>query len=166
LQPSTIAAASPSPSPVPIQDPTAGWTVYSDATWGYSLKYPSSWYDVSTSTTGPDSVKDFANEKVGAPLLMDSNGVWFHIAVNSSTGTSCTQWNLRNGTSNPKQITMSGLTVTRYTTDDPPSYMAVANVQNGHCYQFSFLSYSQQIRDSSLPTDDAILTTIVFGQSP
>jgi len=164
--PKTSPISSPSPSLVPTPDATAGWIVYTDRTWLYAVKYPSTWYDVSTTTTGPDSVKDFANEKVGAPMMMDSNGVWFHITVNASTGDSCTQWNLRNGSSNPKQISVGGLSTTRYTTADPPNYMAVANVQNGHCYQFSFISYSQQTSDGSLPTDDAILGSFVFGPSP
>ena len=162
--PAPSASASPAPTPSPVS--TADWVTYADPALGYSLMMPPGWYDVSASTPGSDQLKDFANEKVGAPLLMDSSGVWLHLSVSSSNGSACTLWNLRSGATNPKTLAIGGIQVTRYAVDSTEGYLVVANVQNGHCYNLSFFYINSATRDAGLDVDDTILGTFKFGSPP
>src|SRR5690349_19757752 len=57
-----------------------GWKTYISARWGYSIDYPTSWYDL-PNHGAPDTQKYFSNENVGAPLQMSASGVWETIDV-------------------------------------------------------------------------------------
>ena len=56
-----------------------GWKTYISTRWGYSIDYPTGWYDLHSGA--PDTQKYFSNENVGAPLQMSASGVYETIDV-------------------------------------------------------------------------------------
>jgi len=90
-QPAAVASPSPTPSATPTgtPDPTANWPTYMSTNWGYTVKYPATWYDLPNSGA-PDADKYFSNQKVANPAQMEPGGVWLTIRIEQDPSFNCT----------------------------------------------------------------------------
>jgi len=151
-----------------VLDPTADWRTYTSPKWGYSIKYPPTWFDV-PNRGAPDSDKYFANRDVGAPLQMDSDGVFLGIQVSLRSGTKCSAAPYIQGDAGAgqKELIIDGVTASRYTTSQKgtgPVFTILDLERPPLCYELRFVSYSIATRDSNLPTEELILSSFKFGK--
>ncbi len=161
--PSPVAQSSPSASPAP--DPT-NWKTYFSSKWGYSIKYPDTWLDV-TATGIPDTEKYFSNENAGSPQQLDSSGIYFAIDVNSQTGDACLLRGLRNATvGTQSSLNVDGVTAPFYAVKSEGYGELILNIErSGYCYWFAYIFPSTQVRDETEPTARVMLgQTFRFGQ--
>jgi hypothetical protein len=169
-----ISAATPSPSPSASATATAspsatavpaGWHGYVSPRWLYSLGYPATWYDLPNYGDPSDVAhKSFSNQNVGAPLEMESGGVWFGISVKSPPGSSCGTSSGANVDAVP--ITIDGEAATKYLTKAPnyQSSMWASVTHLSWCYEFTFITYSQTTRDQNMSDMNAIVASFRFNR--
>jgi hypothetical protein len=159
----TTSVVSASSSP-PVPDPTADWPTYSSP--AYSIKYPSGWYDLSN-FGAPDTEKYFANEKVSAPLQMDTDGAWLTVSVEfqATGGCSPSPYFQKATIVSQKSITVGGQSATRSVLvygPKGPQFM-VADVGHGlRCYHFLAISYSSAATAANLPLEELVLSSVRF----
>lgn len=94
---------------------TVDWNNYSNSKYGYSIKYPKTWFNL-PNYGAPDTDKYFSNENVGSPLEMGSDGIWITIRISEnndnlglSEWASKTPGNPQSKISNVKDITINGI---------------------------------------------------------
>ena len=137
----------------------AGWITYTHLKWGYSLWYPASWFDLDT-FGAPDTQKYFSNERVGAPLQVDSAGIWLTIAVADGVCPSP-------ATPGPgqKQLMVGGQLVTRTSGHFAPpgaegGWTIGADVPGrGACFSFRYIAQTQEARDANLDIADQMISS-------
>lgn len=158
--------ASPARTNSPSPDQTANWKIYTDAKWGYTIKYPETWFDVSNYGT-PDTEKYFSNENVGSPSRMDNAGIYFAISVNGKAGDQCLQRGLANMTVERRStVTIDGVASTiNVLTKDGYGELIVNLLNGSYCYWFVYVFRSTQVRDATEPTALLMLgQTFKFGR--
>ena len=67
---------------------TANWQTYTNSQYGYTVKYPKNWYNLSN-FGAPDTDKYFSNENVSAVMEMSGSGIWLTIRNQDSM-----EWNI------------------------------------------------------------------------
>jgi sugar lactone lactonase YvrE len=145
-----------------------GWKTYVSGRWGYSIDYPSDWYDLPNSGA-PDTQKYFSNEKVGAPLQMTDHGVWETIEVQPNSSGSCAPGSAPKYVIRQSATTVDGEAATRYVIDMTPSggeraYIISAWVMHGgSCYSIQFLSQTAPTRDANAGLADQAIASFRFG---
>jgi hypothetical protein len=136
-----------------------GWLTYTHPRWGYSLRYPDAWFDLDNFGV-PDSQKYFSNERVGAPLQLDQNGIWLTIGVldgNCPTSPSSGR--------GERQLAVGSETVTRTTgrLESPGGeggWTIGADVPGAsQCFSFRYIASTQQARDANLDTADEMISS-------
>jgi hypothetical protein len=166
LSPSTAATATPSPvdtasaTPAPTAAPidVSGWPTYKSEKWGYEIKYPPDWYDLSN-FGAPDVDKYFANQYVSSVEELTKGGLIAVIRLSTSPYPSCASANLQFGTVIKQDaIEAAGASSTRYVLEDQPR--VVFNVETRDtCYEIYFVITDPGTRDANLPLIDAMLGT-------
>lgn len=164
--PTASVAATATPSVSHTAAP--GWKTYSSVRWGYSIDYPTSWYDL-PNHGAPDTQKYFSNETVGAPLQMSASGVWETIDVEPNQSEPCTPPWASSMAVRQSPITLDGVSTTRYVVNFTPSgteasYMVgVWDGHGGRCYGITFQSNNPSARDANIDVDDQAIASFRFG---
>ena len=137
------------------------WTGYHSAKWGYTIDYPSSWFDL-PDLAAPDTDKYFANEKdLGSPIGMDSPGVFF--AVSRVAG-SCRPIPPGN-VDDTAHLTVAGQTITRVSgylghAQSEAFWSSYASIPSGaNCFALVAAFGSKAARDANLHVADLIITS-------
>jgi hypothetical protein len=172
--PSAPRTASP-PLPSLSPDPTAGWKSYTSTKWGYTIKYPSSWIDLSN-LGGTDSEQYFANEKVGSSNYMSDKGIFVAILVFRMPGNpgrgepldanQCLRHDIGGVTlARQSNVNVDGLTSNINAIGTVGRSELVVNLVKGaNCYWFQYFFHSVQLRDITEPTVQLMLgKTFHFG---
>ena len=174
----TAGTNSPSPTTVgsPTANPTAGWKSYVSAKWGYSIKYPADWLDLSNLGAG-ESEQYFANENVGGPDYMDGNGIFVAVSVYPLTGNpglgeprnsdECLQHEIA-GIKLDRQdnVAVDGVSATiNAFVREGTAELVVNLVNTGTCYWFRYLFHSTELRDSTEPNAKQMLASFRFHSS-
>src|SRR5256885_4285129 len=142
---STSSGISPEPSLAPASSspPTTGspgqWQEFTSAQLGYTIQLPP-FMAYQGSTTGSYPSDYFSNENVGAPQLMDQNGVFFTIVMTADSGDQCLKHNLGGAAiDRDHAITLDGtpasLKVFLFPGTAEP-FMVLNTQHAGRCYQF------------------------------
>ena len=166
--PSVASSVSPSAAPSPGHTAQPGWKTYVSARWGYSIDYPSDWYDLAN-FGAPDTQKYFSNENVGAPLEMSAHGVWETIEVQSNSSGSCPPSYVSKYVLGQSPTTIDSLTTTRYVINMTPSGAEAAYIigvwvtHAGSCYSIQFLSSMPSTRDANAEVADQTMASFKFG---
>ena len=166
---SPTASSPPTATPSASHTPKPGWKTYISPTWGYSIDYPTSWYDVHSGA--PETQKYFSNENVGAPLQMSASGVWETIDVEPNQSEPCTPPWASSAATRQSPITLDGVPTTRYVVNFTPSgteasYMVGVWVgHSGSCYRITFLSLNPSARDANIGVADQAIASFRFGSS-
>lgn len=161
-------SASTSATPSSSNTPQAGWKTYISARWGYSVDYPSRWYDL-PNFGAPDTEKYFSNENVGAPLQMTASGVWETIEVQPNSTGSCPPSYVSKYVVGQSPTTVDGAASTRYVINMTPSggeaayIIGVWVIHSGSCYSIQFLSATPSTRDASVGVADQTIASFKFG---
>ncbi|HVS47276.1 MAG TPA: hypothetical protein VHJ99_00050 [Candidatus Dormibacteraeota bacterium] len=158
-------AASPSPAASPTSDPTAAWTTYTSAKWGYSFQHPQAWMDLGSLGAG-DTEEYLSNEQVGSPISLDANGIFVAISIHQITGQTCAEHGIFNRAMDKQDaIVVDGTSSTLYALSVDMPFMQLNVERAGYCYMFSFVFTSLQIRDSDENVAAQMLSrTFRFGQ--
>jgi hypothetical protein len=165
---SQTASVAATPPPSVGHTAQAGWAAYISARWGYSIEYPTRWYDV-PNHGAPDTQKYFSNENVGAPLQMSASGVWETIDVEPNQSEPCAPPWASNMAVRQSPITLDGVPTTRYVVNFTPSgteasYMVGVWVgRGGRCYGITFQSQNPSARDANIDVDDQAIASFRFG---
>ena len=161
-------SVSPSATPSPSHMAQLGWKTYVSARWGYSIDYPTSWYDV-PNHGAPDTQKYFSNEDVGAPLQMSASGVYETITIGQNQTEPCApSWASRMAI-RQYPITLDGVSTTRYVVNFTPSgteasYLVGVWVgHSGSCYGITFQSKNPSARDANIDVADQAIASFQFG---
>jgi len=166
--PSATTSASPSVTPSPSHIAQPGWKTYVSARWGYSIDYPTSWYDV-PNHGAPDTQKYFSNENVGAPLQMSASGVYETITIGLNQTEPCAPSWASGMAIRQSPITLDGVSTTRYVVNFTPSgteasYLAGVWVSHsGSCYGITFQSQNPSARDTNIDVADQAIASFQFG---
>jgi hypothetical protein len=164
---SPTASVPPTATPSVSHAPKPGWKTYISARWGYSIDYPTSWYDLPSGA--PDTQKYFSNEENAAPLHMSSHGVFETIDVEPNQSEPCAPSWASSAAIRQSPITLDGVPTTRYVVDFTPSgaeasYMVGVWVgHGGRCYGITFQSQNPSARDASIAVDDQAIASFRFG---
>lgn len=173
--PSDTPAATSSPSsgdqsPSPAATPTPPQT-FTSRYLGYTMQLaPNLQHQRSTP---PDSdfygEDDFSNEAVGAPQLMDDNGIFLAVVVTPDAGDQCLQHDLRSATIERQDpVTVDGnatvLNVFSLPSGEPSMVLNV--LHSRYCYQFVFIALSRSTRDANEASALQMLSTFQFGTGP
>lgn len=164
-----IPAASPSVSPTSSVPTDAE---YRDPTWGYVLRHPASWRDVSASDPIPQQSHDWSNEAVrdvNQLSGLDDQGFLFRVLV-SPAGPACrsrlepSAWRL-----DPSPVVIDGVVadVARIDTVQSvpqPRYSLQAQAPQGkYCYAFAGVALAAGARDAFDEAFRAALSSFSFG---
>jgi len=126
--------------------------------------------DYQGSTTGDYPSDYFSNEHVGAPQLMDQDGIFFTIVMTQDTGGRCLNHNL-DGAAIDRQhaIFLDGTTATLNVFTFPRTtepFMVLNTLHNGRCYQFDVITLNVTVRDSNETTVIDMLRSFRFTTAP
>lgn len=159
-----------SPRPPAISDPSATWTTYMSAKWGYTLRYPATWLDI-PNNGAPDSEKYIASENVGSPLALSATGLYLTIEVNQSASEYCGHNELSQaqlaGTNRPVPVTVDGAQTTLHLGPLPPMQAIYSSVRHAsYCYLVVFLFQTITARDAAEVTAKAVVESFRFGTVP
>jgi len=98
-----------------LPDTTSDSNNYTNSKYGYSIKYPSGWFNL-PNYGAPDTNKYFSNKNVGAPLEMGSDGIWITIRISDNNDNlSLAEWALESPgspqakISNVRNISINGV---------------------------------------------------------
>lgn len=83
-QPQRPVSQSPSPTHISGIDqsgPRTGWTDYTNSTLGYSMKYPSNWFEKGYHVGDWGSWQDFTSVDVEAPTAGLGSGIWLRVST-------------------------------------------------------------------------------------
>jgi hypothetical protein len=144
-----------------------GWKAYISARWGYSIDYPTGWYDLHSGA--PDTQKYFSNENVGAPLQMSASGVYETIDVEPNQSEPCAPSWASGAAIRQSPITLDGVPTTRYVVNFTPSgaepfyAVGVWVGHGGRCYGITFLSQNPSARDANIDVDSQAIASFRFG---
>jgi PsbP-like protein len=167
--PSVTTSVSPSAAPSPGHTAQPGWKTYVSARWGYSIDYPSDWFDLAN-FGAPDTEKYVSNENVGAPLEMSSHGVWETVEVQSNP-TACPPSYVSTYVVRQSPTTVDGVATTRYVINQTPSGAEAAYLigvwvtHGGSCYSIQFVSLTPSARDANADVADQTIASFKFGPS-
>ena len=135
---------------------------YTSATWGYSVSYPATWYNLPNSGA-PDTDKYFSNENVSAPMQMTNAGVW--LTIRTISGACPPPQGRIDGQA---QLTVGGQSVTRtYGYFGPPGAepgwtIDAAVARGSSCFTFGYFALTQPARDNNLDTTGRMITSFQF----
>ena len=139
----------------------AGWKTFTNRRWGYSLRYPPSWYDLGNA--GVDTQSNLSNQSVGAPLAMTSGGVFLSADVDTGAR-ACFDAQVEPGPVDRRvPVVLGGVDTTLdASSPGPGAHEAVWAITtsaliSGVCYHLAFITYDRQTRDASLPVAEAIV---------
>ena len=144
-----------------------GWKTYISTRWGYSIDYPTGWYDLHSGA--PDTQKYFSNENVGAPLQMSASGVYETIDVEPNQSEPCAPSWASSAAIRQSPITLDGVPTTRYVVNFTPSgaepfyAVGVWVGHGGRCYGITFQSQNPSARDANIDVDDQALASFRFA---
>jgi hypothetical protein len=141
----------------------SSWHVYMSPHWRYCVAYPPTWYDLpDASGSDADNGKNFSNQNVGAPLMMESGGVWMDVTVNIRPDLPCGAWSGMGGPGvRAVPITIDGEATTKYISK---TSMSVAVTHQNWCYEIRFLTYSGSTLDQNTKDMNAILASFRFNR--
>jgi hypothetical protein len=169
----SAASGSPTASVVATASPSVrhtaqpGWKTYISARWGYSIDYPTGWYDLHSGA--PDTQKYFSNENVGAPLQMSASGVYETITIGPNQSEPCAASWVSSMSIRQSPITLDGVSTIRYVvnftpTGTEPSFLVGVWVgHDGSCYDITFQSKNPSARDANIDVDSQVLASFRFG---
>lgn len=157
---------SPSVSPTPTSSPM---NAYVSPVWGYALRYPASWSQVST--TMPAQVTAFSNEDVTLSNRLadlDEHGVFFEVIVAPVTP-ACPGPATPESDAPLEPITVDGTgSVLRSThatqgTPKPLYYLQVNAARGPYCYTLNAAFAAPETRDAMKPDYSAVVASFRFG---
>ena len=150
------------PSDKTPASPSTGWNTYTSATWGYSVSYPATWYNLPNSGA-PDTDKYFSNENVSAPLQMTNAGIW--LTIRTMSGACPPPQGRIDGEAH---LTVGGRSVTRtYGYFGPPGAESgwtidAAVTRGSRCFTFGYFALTQPARDNNLDITGRMITSFQF----
>ena len=165
--PSTRAIATPTASPVP-----AAWVTYTEPAWGYSIKMPADWHQVTAGGLDSRQFKTFTFENVTNEATLaglDGNGMALRVIVsqlNSGCPGAQPPAGFPQSTVPAMAVTIDGYpsVVTGYEAPDKSVWGIQADAANGkYCYSFVGLTLNQDSQSKWAPTFEQILSTFRFG---
>jgi hypothetical protein len=169
IPPTRPATLRPGPSQGPTATPaldTSSWKTFTNKRWGYSLRYPPTWFALPAS--GPDTQANLSNQNVGAPLAMSAGGVFLSVDVDPGTS-SCASQVPPGLIERRYPISFGGVVTTDLVAMAPGPgahganwTLATSALLSGICYYFSFISYDRHTRDASVPVARGILESFVL----
>ena len=159
---STAAAAAPTAYPAAVP---AGWLVYRNPTWKYSVAYPPSWFQ--PPAANGDGYHYFSNENVSQHGVMSAAGFDLDVVSRQACLTTGGENNQFEPVISSAKVQVAGQTVTRYFDQFKPGPVSaggwniIADVQVGaNCIQFASFSYSRSVSEALLPSFDAMLASV------
>jgi hypothetical protein len=167
LQANPGADASASRTATPTGTPVASWQSFSSPKLGYSIPLPPDLH-YQGSTGGPYSSDYFSNENVGSPEQMDQSGIFFTIVLTTDSGAQCFQHGLNGSTiARDDNVVVDGTSATLHVASARGASMMISNLFHGnYCYQFDFVSWSQQVRDAREGDAQSMMASFRFGTAP
>lgn len=73
---------SPLPSPtLSIEEQTKNWKNYASSKFGYSMRYPSVWFDKGEKSSDWGVWRDFASVNIEAPIAGLGSGIWLRVSA-------------------------------------------------------------------------------------
>jgi hypothetical protein len=168
--PTATTSVSLGATPSPSHTAQPGWKTYVNARWGYSIDYPSDWFDL-PNFGAPDTEKYFSNEKVGAPLEMFAQGVWETIEVQSNATGSCPPSYVLQNVVRQSSTSVDSVATTRYVINMTPSGAEAAYtigvwlMHGGSCFSIEFVSLTPSARDAIAGVADQTIASFKFGSS-
>jgi hypothetical protein len=169
--PTSASASTASPAPTASTAP-AGWVVYTEPAWGYTISMPADWHLISAGEKAPQQFKNFSNENVtnAATLTgLDANGMDVRVIV-SQLNSGCpgdqppVGW--AQSTVPAVAANIDGYTsvVTGYAAPDKSLWGVQAEATNGkYCYSFIGLTLSHESQLKWTPLFEQMLSTFTFG---
>jgi hypothetical protein len=164
--PSAAPTAAPTAAPPTVVPPAvpAGWKVYTDSDWHYSIAYPPNWYR----PPAPQSqLANFSNENIPSSVYVSPAGIYVVAVARSAcpytSGNSPFTVVLATAA-----VTVGSSTVTRYYIQLKPTspgmlggYNLKADVQLGAtCVDLASFTTTQAASDANLATFDAMLASL------
>jgi hypothetical protein len=154
------------PVPSQMQTPggldTSGWKTYVNKRWGYSLKYPPTWYALG-SAGGPDTLANIANQKVGSLYEATPGGIFLSIDV-AAGATACFNSQVEPGRVERREaVTLAGTaTDLEVQASGPGAHGALwglvaSALVSGVCYHVAFGTLDSHTRDAALPVAEAVV---------
>ena len=165
---SAAASVSPSATPSPSHTPRAGWKTYLSPRWGYSIDYPTDWFNLDNAGA-PDTYKYVSNEKVGAPLEMTAHGVWETIEIQPNSTGPCPPSYVSKWVVRQSPTTVDSVATIRYVINQTPSGAEAAYIagvwvmHGGSCYSIQFVSSTAATRDANTDVADQTIASFRFG---
>ena len=169
---SCSASVSSSPTPLPTRSPppsqstlpsqVVGWTTYSSTDYGYSLSYPSRWFDLGS--FGAADEHHFSNEQgIGSPQQMSSTGVFLGVSANCQVGTGGP-----NSLISQADLVVGGVAAIRYVETvsnvGGQAVLAMVTVKPGmYCYRIFMEAFTLPALQANLAYFDLMLTSVRFS---
>jgi hypothetical protein len=150
-------------TPVPLPPGVGGWNTFASTDYGYSLRYPPSWFDLGGGGA-PSDEQYFSNRKdAGSPLSMGSEGVFAGVSAN------CQYWLGPNTTLiSQADVVIGSLATARYvvglSTPDGNFVSSIATIKTGvFCYRIYMLAFTLSVLQSNLADFDLMLASVRFS---
>lgn len=154
---------------------TADWNKYSNSKYGYSIKYPKTWFNL-PNYGAPDTDKYFSNKNVGAPLEMGSDGIWITITITENNDNlSLSEWasktpgNTQSKISNVKDIVINGIPAVQQVEDFTKAEgteggysLATYSVKEKTVYSIKSLTFNSTISDRYKEEYNLMVESFVF----
>jgi hypothetical protein len=163
--PASAAASTASPAP-------AGWVLYTEPAWGYSISMPADWHLISAGEKDPQQFKDFSNQNVTNVVTLaglDGNGMDVKVIV-SNLNSGCP------GVQPPVGFPQSTVPAVAVSIDGYPSVVSGAQAQDlsvwsvqaqaatsKYCYTFVGLTLNHDAQLKWAPLFEQMLSTFRFG---
>jgi hypothetical protein len=140
----------------PLPTVPSDWKTITDSVYGYSFRYPDTWYNVTQSSGAPSGAHDVTSiEGLSRSYDLGATGWWFGTMVNPpSPSVGCSE-DLYQQYVDKKTIQLDGQSATQilrrgWQAHSDSWLITVITRYAGNCYQFNLMAGSQESLDSSL----------------
>jgi hypothetical protein len=157
----TPSAPPSSPATPKGPDQTVNWKTYASPKWGYTLRYPETWFEIDFQTL-PDSQKYFTNQKgAGAPIELRGDGFLMWITTTNRTGKACQLRDLNGTIERQVDVIADGVpSKLNVLSQDIYAGLIMNLERQGYCYSFGFVFRTKLARDA---TESQVI--LMLGQS-
>lgn len=148
-------------------DETEEWETYTNSTYGFSFKYPSSWsLERGVSDSYPNRIVSVKSNEPNKNKIWPQGSYYYdQMIINKESKNSITDWieeRLAGGVEdNSKVVTINGSQYTEIIPGSDPDYLAELKVDDGNL--FSIIFDWADSRDDISQTQEQILSTLQFA---